>query len=351
MFDLFSNYVFIIVLIGTIMLGSLAGLFGVFNILKKESLIGDALSHATLPGVVLAFIVFNDKSILVLLFGALLSTLLASFLISFIKRYSIIKSDAILAIILSSFFGFGQVLLSKIRNSAGANQAGLDNFIFGQAAAMSLNDIITIVIVLLIVFSLILLYWHHFKLYIFNREYYESLGFNSRFINGMISFITILIVIISIKSVGVILMSALLIAPGVAARQWSDKLYLNVIIAALFGGVSGFIGTIFSANISRLPTGPVIVISISLIVLISLLFAPKRGIIQGKIKDYKYKKSIIKYKGLIHLYENPNFYLLDELTAGSLVKESLIKKHGDNYLLTKKGKEKVKDLLIGDYHG
>ena len=350
MFDLFSNYVFIIVLVGTILLGALAGSFGVFNILRKESLIGDALSHATLPGVVLSFIIFHNRSILILILGAFISTVIASFLINFIKRYSKIKNDAILAIILSSFFGFGQVLLSYIRNDAGASQAGLDHFIFGQAAAMSLLDIITILFVLVIVFFIMIIFWRHFKLYIFNKEYYETLGFSAKFMSVLMSLITILIVIISIKSVGVILMSALLIAPGVASRQWSDKLYRNVILAGIFGGISGFSGTLFSANISKLPTGPVIVISAALIVLISLLFAPKRGIIKMRVSHLKYKNNINKYKGLIHLYENPSFYQIDLETANILLKEQLIIKNKQSYVLTNKGEKKVINLLIGDYH-
>ncbi len=348
MFDLFSNYVLLIVLIGTVLLGALAGSFGVFNVLKKQSLIGDALSHATLPGVVLSFILFNNKSILILIFGAFVSTLLASLLINFIKKYSIIKSDAILALILSSFFGFGQVLLSKIRNDAGASQAGLDSFIFGQAAAMSPNDVTTILIVLLIVFVLIMLFWRHFKLYIFNKEYYHSLGFSMRFINSLLSLITIIIVIISIKSVGVILMSAILIAPAVSSRQWSNNLKTNVILSGIFGGISGFIGTLLSANISKLPTGPVIVITAALIVLISLFFAPKRGIIKTKLDSLKYNKNITKYRELIHLYENPNFYEVDQEILKKLENEKLVIKEKGIYLLTELGESKVINLLIGN---
>ncbi|HLS99991.1 MAG TPA: metal ABC transporter permease [Acholeplasma sp.] len=345
--DFLSNYILILVLVGTMLLGAVAGLLGVFTILRKQALIGDALSHAALPGVVLSFIFFHEKSMIVLIFGAAIAAFVAIFLMQLIKKYSKIKNDAILAIILSSFFGFGQVLLSLIRNEAGASQAGLDHFIFGQAAAISTSDILTIAASLVIVLIILTILWRHIKLFIFNEAYYQSLGFNPVFVRMILSVLTVLIVVVSIKSVGVILMSALLIAPGVAARQWSQKLFFNVLLAGIFGAISGLIGTILSANISKLPTGPVIVISASLIVIVSLLFAPKSGYIGNRIRFFIYQKRVSKFKVLIHIYENSLISNSQFEEVEELVKEAYAFKKGEEYFLTDKGMSVVTKLLTG----
>lgn len=294
MFDFAHHYVLIIVLVGTSLLGAVSGVIGVFSTLRKQALIGDTISHATLPGVVLSFIFFNQRSLPVLLIGATVSSIIAIILTHLIKKHSKIKNDASLAIILSSFFGFGQVLLSLISNNAGVNQAGLSTFIFGQAATMSVEDIYLIIIVLSTVLITVLLIYKEIKLFIFNESYYQTLGFNPVITKFILSTLTILIIIVSIKSVGVVLMSAMLIAPAVAARQWSNRLSRNLIIAALFGAISGFIGTFISSRISKMPTGPVIVLVASIFVLISIIFSPKKGILSKYIKMKKMKKKTLE---------------------------------------------------------
>lgn len=344
-----ENYTLIIIMIGTLLLGSVAGLLGVFSILRNEALAGDALSHAALPGVVLAYIVTNQRSIPILLIGAALSALVSMLLIHIIKKYSKTKSDASLALILSSFFGLGQVLLQVVQNKGASSAAGLNKFIFGQAATMLKTDVYFIAGVSMFVLLIIILLWKEIKLHTFNEEFFASLGFSKRIMNILMTIITVIVVVIGIRTVGVILMSALIIAPGVAARQWSHKLSINALIATLIGLFSGIIGTYISYLKSNLPTGPVIVIVLSIFVIISLLFAPKRGLIRKTIDLKKHQKNIEKYRYLIHLYSNEETHLTQE-TEAWIQTEHVYLNQNKQPKLTEKGVFKVESILKGGSH-
>lgn len=348
MFSFLGDYVIQVVLVATIILGAVCGGFGVFTILNKQALVGDALSHAALPGVVLSFIFIREKNMPLLVLGAFLAALIAMGLMHIIKKYSVIKSDAALALLLSSFFGFGQVLMSWIRNDAGANQAGLDHFIFGQAAAILREELIFMVWVLIIVVFVVVILFKHFKLYIFDRTYYQSLGFNPNIIRVIFTVLTVVVVVVSIQTVGVILMSALLIAPGVAARQWSSKFMINILLASIFGAISGVIGTISSATVSGLPTGPVIVISVSTMVIVSMLVAPKRGLLAKYIKDKWYQNQIVKYRPLIHAYETDEILHLTYQIKQDYIQQGLLKFEKDEVILTNKGIHKIEKLMKGE---
>lgn len=343
--EIFSNYTLRTVLLGTVVLGLVSGIVGVFLTLKKESLVGDALSHATLPGVVLAFIITEESSLYISVLGAIIASIVSLVLIDVIKTYTKVKSDAILAVILSSMFGFGQVLLSLIRDSAGQDQSRLSKFIFGQAATMSSEDVTFLLVILSIVLVVILLFWRHFKLYIFNQEFYTSLGFSPWLIKVLLNTLVILVVVSGIQSVGVILMSALLIAPSVAARLWSEKLTLVVIISAFFGAISGLLGTIYGTEV---PTGPVIVIFASSIVLISLLFAPKKGFLWVKISEHIHKKQVKKFHGLIHLYINNDTTSISKQDLSYLIDLSYVIYENQTYKLTDKGMERASMLMAGE---
>lgn len=341
-----ENYTFIIIALGTMSLGLINGVFGVFLVLKKQALVGDALSHATLPGIVLAFMFTQSKNMLVLLLGASFSALFAMLILELIKRFSNLKSDAGLALILSSFFGFGQVLLLIVQTTGVGSMAGLESFIFGQAATMLNSDVIFIICLAIIILITITLFWKEFKLFIFDNEFYQSLGYSNRLTIFVLNILTVIVVTISIKAVGVILMSALLIAPMVASRQLSNRLYLNVIIAGLIGLLSAFIGTLITANVTNLPTGPVIVIALSSVVMITLFFSFKNGIFFKAFKDYIHQKQIIKYKNLIHAYYHKKE--VTELTdITKMIDLNYVYLKSDKYLLTDKGVDKV-ERIIGD---
>lgn len=295
-FTLFKDYTFQTVALGSAILGLLSGILGSFAVLRKQSLLGDGVSHAALPGVILAFVLTGSKNTEVLLFGALVSGLIATLFIISIVKHTRIKFDSALALVLSVFFGFGLVLLTFVQKIPNSNQAGLKRFIFGQASTLLQKDVTFMVLCGVILLILVLLFWKEFKLFIFDMEYARSLGFPANKINLLLSFMIVMTIIIGLQTVGVILMSAMLIAPAVAARQWTDRLWIMVTLSSVFGAVSGILGTIASSLTAKLPTGPAIVVFISSIVIFSILFAPGRGIIQ-KILHRKNLKQLIKNKG------------------------------------------------------
>ena len=284
------DHTFRTVALGCSLLGMVSGILGCFAVLRKQSLLGDAVSHASLPGVCLAFLFTNVKETEVLLFGALVTGVICIGLIQLIQNYTKIKFDSALALILSVFFGLGLVLLSYMNKLPGSNKSGLNKFIFGQASTFIERDVNVIFITGIILLVIIVLFWKEFKLVSFDSDFAKTLGFPSKKIEILISVLIVATVIIGIQAAGVILISAMLISPAVAARQWTDKLSVMVILSAIFGGISGFFGTLISISQENLPTGPIIVVIISLIVLFSILFSNKRGIIFKIIKNNRKRK-------------------------------------------------------------
>lgn len=274
-----NDFTFRVVSFGSLILGMISGALGCFAVLRKQSLIGDAISHCTLPGIAIAFLITNSKNIEVLLFGALLSGLLSMYLITTIASHSKLKFDASLALVLSVLFGIGIVFLTYIQKNSGSHQAGLEKFIFGQASSLLKRDVRIMMITGIVLFSMMIVFWKEFKLVTFDPVFAQTIGIPSTVFGGFLSLLMVLGIVIGLQTVGVILMSALLISPASAARQWTDKLSVMVVLSSLFGGMSGVLGTMVSSYIPGIPTGPTIVAFMSTIVLGSLLFAP-RGIIR-----------------------------------------------------------------------
>ena len=277
--NLWNEYTFGIIIVGAALLGLTAGVVGTFAVLRKESLIGDGLSHAALPGIALAFLWSGTKDTVWLLTGAAVSSLITSWLIALTVRYTKIKFDAILATLLSSFFGFGMVLLTYIQSLDNASQAGLTKFIFGQAASMMIKDVYLTSAAAVLIILLVLIFWKELKLTSFDEEYARTLQIPVTSVTVLYRGMLLLTVIIGIQTVGAVLISSLLIAPAAAARQWTDKLGTMITLAGFFGALSGIGGVIWSASVTKLPTGPAIIVCLSTIVFISLLFSPKYGII------------------------------------------------------------------------
>lgn len=288
--ELFSDYTFQIVALGCSLLGIVSGIIGSFAVLRKQSLLGDCISHASLPGVILMFLIIEVKQLELLLIGALISGLLATFCIMLIVKFSKLKYDSSLTIVLSVFLGFGLVLLTYAQKLDDASQSGLSNFIYGQAASMLQSDVKLIFIASVIIIIIVFLLYKEFKLFCFDSEFMITLGYNNLFINSLITLLIVVTIVIGLQTVGVILMSAMLISPAVAARQWVDKLHLMIFLSSLFGFVSAFLGVITSSIISSMPTGPIIIVYSSIIVFLSILFAPNRGVL---FKIYRRSKVVI----------------------------------------------------------
>ena len=281
------------VLLGTALLGLASGIAGTFAVLRKESLIGDGLSHAALPGVVIAFLLTDIKDIEVLIAGAALSSITAAWLITITVENSKIKFDGALATILSAFFGLGMVLLTYVQSLNNAGQAGLSKFIFGQAATILARDVYITSAAALIIIVLTALFWEELKLISFDVEYAKTLQIPVTFTLILYRALLIMTIIIGIQSVGAILISSLLIAPAVGARQWTNKLGTMCILAGFFGMVSAMGGTIWSTTVQKLPTGPAIIVILSVIVLLSLIFAPNRGILWQYRKNKQSKQALL----------------------------------------------------------
>lgn len=288
-----QSYTTQMVLLGTALLGLASGIAGTFAVLRKESLIGDGLSHAALPGVVIAFLLTGIKDIEVLIIGAALSSITAAWLITITVENSKIKFDGALATILSAFFGLGMVLLTYLQSLNNAGQAGLSKFIFGQAATILARDVYITSAAALIIIVLTALFWKELKLISFDVEYAKTLQIPVTFTLILYRSLLIMTIIIGIQSVGAILISSLLIAPAVGARQWTNKLGTMCILAGLFGMVSAMGGTIWSTTVQKLPTGPAIIVILSVIVLLSLIFAPNRGILWQYRKNKQSKQALL----------------------------------------------------------
>lgn len=293
MIALFSDYTFQTVALGSALLGLISGVLGSFAVLRKQSLLGDGVSHAALPGVVMAFLLSGSKNTEVLLLGALLSGLLATLLIVGVVRHTRIKFDSALALVMSVFFGLGLVLLTYVQKIPNSNQAGLKRFIFGQASTLLRRDITLMAFCGLVLLVLVLLFWKEFKLFTFDADFAQSLGFAPRKLNLLLSFMIVLAIIIGLQTVGVILMSAMLITPAVAARQWTNRLWVMVTLSALLGALSGVAGTAASSLVPKLPTGPAIVVCVSAIAAVSVLFAPGRGVLH---RIYRHRKNRTLYR-------------------------------------------------------
>lgn len=297
------DYTLRTITLGTAVLGAICGMLGSFAVLRKESLLGDAISHAALPGIALAFIITGAKDSGILLLGALVSGLVGTLWIRGITSKTHLKSDTALGLILSIFFGFGMLLLTFIQKQPNANQAGLDKYLFGQAATLVESDVRLMVIVTGISLVVMFLFWKEFKILLFDADYAKTIGFNTKFIDVLVTFLIVLAIVLGLQTVGVILMSAILLAPAAAARQWTNSLSTMVLLAGLFGALSGVFGTAISASQDNLSTGPVIVLAASVFVLFSLIFSPRRGLLFREIRFRQNRKDLQLMKTLQFMYD------------------------------------------------
>ncbi len=277
--DLVFDYTLRTVAMGAAVLGVVSGSLGSYAVLRRQSLLGDAMSHAALPGIVIAFILFRSKSSAVLLLGALAAGWLATLGMMAIVRNTRIKQDGALGLVLSVFFGFGLLLLTYVQRMPDANQAGLNSYLFGQAAALLQQDVLTMAVMGGIALALMIVFWKEFKLLSFDPGFGASLGFPMRLIDTLLTTTLVIAIVVGLQAVGVVLMSAMVVAPAAAARQWTDRLGIMVLLAALFGALAGVLGTLVSSTGSGLATGPTIVLVISFIVLLSIFLAPNRGLL------------------------------------------------------------------------
>ncbi|SNR94880.1 MULTISPECIES: metal ABC transporter permease [unclassified Azospirillum] len=285
------------VLAGTTALGIAAGTVGCFMVLRRRALVSDALSHATLPGIVIAFLVglalgVEGRSLPLLLLGAALSGALAVACIQAITRWTRLPEDAAIGAVLSCFFGLGVVLLSVVQALPAANAAGLKGFIFGQTAAMRSGEAATLAVLALAALAGVALFFKELRLLAFDEGFARAAGWpTSRFDLGLMALVT-LVTVAGLQTVGLVLIIALLITPAAAARFWTDRLGIMLLVAGLIGGLSGGIGALLSARFQNLPAGAIIVLVASCFFMASLFFAPARGLLARTLRRARLRASL-----------------------------------------------------------
>lgn len=279
------DYFFWIVALGTMVLGFTSGLIGTSLVLEKQSQLGDAIGHAVYPGVIITFMLFQTRNTAILLVGAVVFGLIAFSIIQLIRRYTDFPYESILALVLSAFFSLGLLLYNVVQRNPQfqtVNFAGLNNYIMGQAAFLMWSDVRLIIIVSVVVVAVFMLLYPKIKLYLFDSIFAQTIGINSQWISHLLLLMCLLVIAVGLQAVGAKLISSMLVAPAIAAQQWTQSYGKMLGLAGVFGMVAAFIGTLLSTAISNIATGPMIVVVLTAIALLSLVFGTK-GILADKL--------------------------------------------------------------------
>ncbi len=270
------HYTICIVILGTCLIGITAGIVGVFALLRKQSLLGDAISHAALPGIALAFLLTYSKNPVLLLAGGAISGCIGTACTIVITQTTRLKLDTTLGMILSVFFGCGLILITALQKLPIAEQGILTKFIFGNASTLLLSDICVVSTVCIIILGTLFLFWKEFSLISFDAQFAHTLGYPVMFLDCLLTGLLVLTICTGLQTIGVMLMSSMLIAPAAAARQWTNRLGSMIMLAATIGAGATLSGALISNCINHMPTGPTIVVLLSISVCISFCLAPQR---------------------------------------------------------------------------
>ncbi|MEY3174217.1 MAG: Manganese transport system rane protein MntB [Planctomycetota bacterium] len=297
-----------VVILGATLLGTGAGFVGCFTLLRRRALIGDALSHATLPGVGLAFLLapllgFDGKALPVLLFGAAASGGLGVAAILTIRALPRLKEDAALGIVLSVFFGAGVAILSIAQQLESGHMAGLESFIYGRTALMTAGDARLITWAGLIATATLLLFYRELTLLCFDEGFAAARGYPVGLLDVVLMAVVMLITIAGLQAVGLVLMIALLVIPAAAARFWTNQLHRMVMISALIGSLSGLFGAAISGVFPDLPSGAVIVLVCAGLFFLSLMFGGARGVLVRVLRRRGLRHAIDREHLLRGIYE------------------------------------------------
>lgn len=286
-----------VVMVGVALLGVAAGVVGTFAVLRKRAMMSDTLSHATLPGIALAFLAAvalggEGRSLPLLLTGAALAGIAGIGVVHLLSRHARLPEDAAMGAVLSVFFGLGFVLLSYIQTLGTGAEGGIAKFIYGQTAAMSIADAMAIGAVALLSIAIVALLFKELRLVAFDSEFAGVAGLSVAGVDLALMALVVVVTVIGLQAVGLILVIALVVIPAAAARFWTERLSRMVLLAGAFGAVSGYVGAAISALAPSLPAGGVIVLSAGSVFLLSLLFAPRRGVLAGAFRHVLLRLSI-----------------------------------------------------------
>ncbi len=278
-----------VVLVGALLLGVAAGVVGVFAMLRRRSLVADAVGHATLPGICVAFLIANAmgveaRSLAVLLPGAAVGAVLGLLAIQWMTRATRLTEDAAIGAVLSVWFGVGVVMLSAIQGMDIGNQGGLKSFIFGQTATMSERDARLMGGVALLSIVAVLVMFKQLRLVAFNDDFAASIGVRVALVDGGLMALVVMVSVAGLQAVGMLLIVALLIIPPAAARFWTDRLGLLALLSGVIGGAAASIGALVSARMDRMPAGPAIVLVAGVFFVVGMVAAPRRGVGAGVLR-------------------------------------------------------------------
>ncbi|QFT97582.1 Manganese transport system membrane protein MntB [Roseovarius sp. THAF8] len=320
-----------LVTLGAALLGMAAGATGTFLFLGKRALVSDAISHATLPGVALAFVAMvalggDGRALPGLLAGSALSAAVGLLCVSALTNRTRLSEDAAIGAVLSVFFGFGIVLLTVIQSMSSGRQAGLESFLLGSTAGMLRQDAVVIASGGAIVLLLVAALRRPMTMVAFDRVFAASLGVNVPRVELAMMGLALAITVVGLKVVGLILIVALLIIPAVAARFWTDRVGRVVILAGVIGGLSGYAGAAFSATAPALPTGPIIVLVSFALFTLSLFAAPNRGVLAAVLKHQRFRVRVHERQGLLALAQGQLIY--EGLTLRLMQRRGLIRADG-----------------------
>jgi manganese/zinc/iron transport system permease protein len=316
--QLWQSYVLRTVTSAGLLLGLAGGVLGSYAVLRGQSLLGDAVSHSALPGIYVAFMSWSllsarlsapagglpeARSLAVVLAGALASGLLASALILVAARRTRLHEDAALAVTLASFFGAGLMFRSWLQNNPTyfGNRAGLESFLYGSIATITRSDLMVMGGLTITALVIVAVLWKELKLLAFDPTYLQTLGYPARALDVLLTVLIVVSVIVGLQMVGVVLMSAMLIAPAAAARQWTDRLGVMVCLAALVGGAGALAGIVASTLRAGISTGPLVALYVSAAAICSIIVAPNRGLLWREMRIARQRQQFALDTLLIHL--------------------------------------------------
>lgn len=299
-----AGYNTTVVMLGATLLGIGAGVTGTFSLLRRQALISDAISHATLPGIALGFLISvafggSGRDIVVLILGAAASGAFGILVVQWITAKTRLTEDAAIGTVLSVFFGFGVVLMSHIQTLPTGGQAGLNGFLLGSTATMTAGEAMVIAAAALIVTTIAVVFMKEFSAVCFDPEHASTLGLSVRKLDLLMTGLLLAVVAIGLKTVGLILIIALVIIPPVTARFWTDRLGNMVALSGLFGGVVCYLGSAVSALLPGMPTGAIIVIIAGILFTLSLCLAPRRGMLGYLYRAHGFRQRVAERQGLL----------------------------------------------------
>ncbi len=326
-----AGYNSALVAIGAALLGFAAGASGTFMFLRKRALVSDALAHATLPGIGLAFIVMaafggDGRNLVGLLIGSAITAGIGLLVVDWITRHTRLAEDAAIGAVLSVFYGLGIVLLTIIQTMSSGQQAGLETFLLGATAGMLFQDAVLIAAGGALAVAFTWLLRRPMALVAFDADYAATLGINVRRVDLAIMGLVMAVTVIGLKLVGLILIVALLIIPPVTARFWTERATDMIWIAGAAGAMAGYVGAAISASAPALPTGPIIVLACAALLLVSLLFAPRRGVLAAALHFYRFQRKVHLRQGLLAMARGEPIH--DRFTLRILRQAGLIRRDG-----------------------